>query len=61
MKKWEYKVVDLQIRQHGTLIDDHGIEDLLDSFGAEGWELVSVTEVQTYHTSHKAYLKREKA
>ncbi|GEM_PF-651175 len=43
MKKWEYKVFESKIL---------GIEETLDEFGRQGWELVTI-----YEGSY--YLKRE--
>ncbi|MFC1907688.1 hypothetical protein ACFLW8_06350 [Chloroflexota bacterium] len=48
MSQWEYLVVDT-----GRLIDDtgrigdEGLQELFNSFGFEGWELVAVTETAT--------------
>ena len=51
MKKWEYKVVVLGNKQAT-------VEPLLNSFGAEGWELVAVKVVD--FGPNTAFLKREK-
>jgi len=37
MTKWEYASVPLIV---------HSIKEILDNWGADGWELVSVLEVQ---------------
>lgn len=53
MKKYEYKVIELS-----NYLDEQSLQE----YGAEGWELVSVTPPafngRTMTTS-KAYMKRE--
>jgi hypothetical protein len=54
MTRWEYFVAPLL---------EHNPGEILNTFGDDGWELVSVAQVQTPvgGTSTVAYLKRAKA
>jgi hypothetical protein len=66
MAVWEYRVVDLtdlgvHVGPKEIAVEETG---LLNSFGKDGWELVSVTEtISTGGSSsnhfHKAYFKKE--
>jgi len=48
--KWGYKTVHFELKKEGLLgsgfLDESEIEQELNEFGASGWELVSVLEVQ---------------
>lgn len=50
-KKWEYSTVPLLT---------HATKQILDTWGEDGWELVTVLPGPTGE-QHLAYLKREKA
>lgn len=50
MTKWEYTTVPLI---------SHALQEILNQWGEEGWELVQVLESQTTGTT--AYFKREKS
>lgn len=52
MKKFEYVTVPLLI---------HNTKAILDTWGDDGWELVSVIPGPDGSTNPVAYLKREKA
>jgi hypothetical protein len=54
MTQWEYFVAPLL---------EHNPGDILNTFGEDGWELVTVTQLQNPMggTSIVAYLKRPKA
>ena len=49
MQKWEYATVPLI---------SHALQEILNQWGEEGWELVQVVESQTTGTT--GYLKRPK-
>lgn len=49
MQKWEYATVPLI---------SHALQEILNQWGEEGWELVQVVESQATGTT--AYLKRPK-
>lgn len=49
MEKWEYATVPLI---------SHALQEILNQWGEEGWELVQVVESPTVGTT--AYLKRRK-
>ena len=65
VKKWEYKVVDLdyQTDQGGNLkavSRDDLREELLNSLGQEGWELVAIATYSGEDSeATTAYFKRE--
>ncbi|RZU62382.1 DUF4177 domain-containing protein [Zhihengliuella halotolerans] len=50
MTTWEYTITPLPL---------HTPKDVLDTWGSEGWELVSVTPAPN-GTGHVAYMKRPK-
>ena len=50
-KRWEYKIVNLDPK--GSFVTDEAKEELLNTLGQEGWELITIFESAT------AYLKRE--
>jgi hypothetical protein len=53
MRHWQYKVVVQKILVDPTtsaLSEDHGREELLNRYGQEGWELVSVV-LRSYRRS----------
>ncbi len=54
MQKWEYFVAPLL---------EHNPGEILNTFGEDGWELVSVAQIQTPAGAQSlvAYLKRPKA
>ncbi len=63
MQKWEYIAMELfdQARKEG-LSDFNGV---LNKYGAEGWELVTVTDATLYNGTNRitqvfAFFKREK-
>ena len=65
MKKFEYKVEKIKIKG-GTLsephLDNSGLDDLLQTLGMQGWEMVScITMQETYGASRGLLLafKRE--
>jgi hypothetical protein len=59
MKKWEYQVVNLGYAPSRSDEERERSEaELLNRFGAVGWELVAVIYVEG---NSLAYLKREKA
>ena len=49
VQKWEYATVPLI---------SHALQEILNQWGEEGWELVQIVESQA--TGMTAYLKREK-
>lgn len=51
MRKWEYLTAPLMI---------HNTKQILDNFGDEGWELVTVVPGPSGTDSLVAYFKREK-
>lgn len=51
MKKWEYATIPLLI---------HNTKAILDTWGADGWELVQVIPGPMNPENLVAYLKREK-
>jgi hypothetical protein len=59
MAKWEYASITLiKIQRETGLTTDN---QLLDKYGLEGWELVSVVPIQANNVLEViAYLKREK-
>jgi Domain of unknown function (DUF4177) len=52
MAKWEYATVPLLV---------HATKQILDNWGEDGWELVTVVPGPAGAESLVAYLKREKA
>jgi len=66
--KWEYKVIPIKTRVHSgffqsdkkPVIDD--VQNDLNALGKEGWELVSIQDIQTADDRRftVAYLKRQK-
>jgi hypothetical protein len=60
MAKWEYASIALiKIQRETGLTTD---KQLLDKYGLEGWELVSVVPIQANNVLEViAYLKREKS
>ena len=50
MMRWGYKTVHFELKKEGLLgsgfLDESEIEEELNEFGRNGWELVSVLEVQ---------------
>ena len=52
MEMWQYKIVDFKLDYRGR-----NPEDILNSFGRQGWELVAVTPVDAFGPT--AYLKRK--
>ena len=52
LKMWQYKMVPLR----GTAPFEEN-EEILNSFGRQGWELVAMTEVSSFDLT--AFLKRE--
>jgi hypothetical protein len=68
MMKWEYKVVPIKTRIHSASFEGGNkpvLEDVqsdLNSFGKEGWELVSVQDIslQDGRRFTVAYLKRQR-
>ena len=59
MTKWEYDVIPLI-----TAMQDMGFtqqKEILDKYGSEGWELISVTTIAVHNSIDIiAYFKREK-
>ena len=51
MDKWEYATVPLLT---------HATKEILDQWGADGWELVQVVPSPTSSEQLVAYMKREK-
>jgi len=51
MNKWEYKVVALTVKRKflSGQFDAQSVEDELNKFGKEGWELVRMEGVATPH------------
>ena len=65
MDRWEYLVVDVNQAIHkpneNKLNDVNKITEVLNLYGKDGWELVSVTEYQSHSgisVYYKAYFKR---
>ncbi len=52
MQKWEYLTAPLL---------DHVLQEILNNFGDEGWELVTVVANPANPSSPVAYFKRPKA
>ena len=52
LEMWQYKVVDFNSKYRGE-----NVEDILNSLGQQGWELVAVIGGYEFHPT--AYLKRE--
>jgi hypothetical protein len=47
--RWEYKSVLLNVTGWlGPKIDTDGLDEILNTYGAEGWELVSAFDVNRY-------------
>lgn len=56
---WEYKVHSIKVKfglLSGTRIDAGKMEQVLNRYGAEGWELVSVTGIVKLDGNTKAVL-----
>ncbi len=71
MAKWEYRVIEFEDEEENQNRTT-AYEDVLNSLGAEGWELVTVTETEYVDAldpddegvasgATVAYFKREKA
>ena len=68
MPKWEYKVIPIKTRIHSNITEGTSkpvIEDVqndLDNWGKEGWELVTVQDTTLLDGRRYtvAYLKRQK-
>jgi len=51
MNKWEYKVIALTVKRKflSGQFDAQSVEDELNKFGQDGWELVRMEGVSTPH------------
>lgn len=62
MKKWEYKT-DLigyeDKRFSGSYFNERNIENVLNEYGKEGWELVSINPMPHWDWYFVVVLKRE--
>ena len=59
MAQWEHAVILLITQKRETMLSTQ--KELLDKYGAAGWELVSVTNFkQEKNSDYIAYLKRPK-
>ena len=66
MKKWEYKIIDTKDVPGGGILagkSRDAIEDYLNKFGEQGWEIVNfdALELQNFHLTFLGVAKREKA
>ena len=54
-RKWQYKVETIKMNSFSAVKNDVVIQDKLNRFGMEGWELVNTL---VYGASVKLFLKR---
>lgn len=48
--QWEYKSLLINVSAWlGPKIDTEGLDEVLNNYGANGWELVSAFDVNRYH------------
>lgn len=63
MDKWEYKTLKFKTRGFlGGKVDEEEFEDMLNSYGIDGWELVSCFDTSMYQGQSNdiiAVLKRK--
>ncbi|MFC1722117.1 DUF4177 domain-containing protein [Patescibacteria group bacterium] len=46
MKKWEYKILKLNISRYiESDLEEHKLEGVLEELGKEGWELVNIFDL----------------
>jgi hypothetical protein len=60
-ERWEYQVFEQSLKSPGPEGRQHALEARLDALGAEGWELVGVSEQPTFGTTRVVcFLKRRR-
>ncbi len=60
-ERWEYQVFEESLKSAGPDGHQHAFQARLDALGADGWELVGVSEQPTFGTSRVVcFLKRRR-
>lgn len=63
MQKWEYKTVKVETKGFlGGIVDTNALDTLLNQYGQQGWNLISVFDTNLYQGASReivAVFKRE--